>query len=76
MTAEERQAAAEEIPALRHLDAHVCDLCLGHEGSECHTPGCVFWMHDVPTEDTALALRAAVEVSEPYRPEPGDRWAP
>jgi len=47
--------------ALRHIDAHVCDMCLTNVGSECHTPGCVFWMHDVPTEDTADALRSAVE---------------
>lgn len=64
MTAAERYNP-EEYPALRHIDAHVCDACLTSVGSECHTPGCVFWMHDVPSEDTADALRAAVEVTSP-----------
>lgn len=49
-----------EEPTLRRIDAYICDLCLDSKGSECHVPGCVFWMHDVPTEDTADALRSAV----------------
>jgi len=47
---------------LRHVDAYVCGMCLTSVGAECHVPGCVFWMHDVPTEDTADALRSAIEV--------------
>jgi hypothetical protein len=50
-------------PALRHIDAYICDMCLTSVGSECHVPGCVFWMHDVPTEDTAHALRSSVEAT-------------
>jgi len=63
MTDEQRQGAAKEIPALRHIDAYICDMCLTSVGSECHVPGCVFWMHDVPTEDTAEALRSSVEAT-------------
>ena len=49
--------------ALRHIDAYVCEMCLTSAGAECHAPGCVFWMHDVPAEDTADALRSAVEAT-------------
>lgn len=37
---------------LRHVEFDVCDLCLQRVGNECHTPGCAFWMNDVP--DRAL----------------------
>lgn len=41
----------------------VCRLCLESQGSECHTPGCAFWLHDVPKPDTAQALSTAVSDS-------------
>lgn len=56
--------ASDQNPnTLLHIDAHVCDMCLTSVGAECHVPGCVFWMHDVPTKDTADALRSAIEAS-------------
>lgn len=55
--------SGEGVTDLRHIDAYVCNMCLDIWGVECHTPGCVFWMHDVPTEDTAHALRSAVEAT-------------
>ena len=54
---------AEENPALWHGDVYICGRCLRGVGSECHVPGCVFWMHDVPTKDTAHAMRAALEAA-------------
>lgn len=50
-----------EYPPLYRIEAHVCEACLTCRGSECHTPGCMFWMHDVPTEGTAAALQSAAE---------------
>lgn len=26
----------------------VCAGCLDGKGDECHTPGCLYWMQDVP----------------------------
>ena len=63
MSADERQAALYTTPALSRINAYVCGLCLTGVGSDCHVPGCVFWMHDVPTEDTAEALRSSVEAT-------------
>jgi hypothetical protein len=57
---------------LRQIDLWVCVECLAREGFECHTPGCAFWMHDVPTVDTAAALRAALDLSAAARSVPED----
>lgn len=62
MSPAERQSV-DGLTTLRRIETYVCDPCLVGEGSECHTPGCMFWMHDVPTEDTAHALRSAAEVT-------------
>lgn len=44
------------------VELAVCQLCLDGMGIECHTPGCVFWMHDVPNRDVAAILaRAALD---------------
>jgi hypothetical protein len=58
---------AEKTPELRHIDAYVCDLCLASEGMECHVPGCVFWLHDVPSKDNAEALISVAEAPAPHR---------
>jgi hypothetical protein len=26
----------------------ICEACLRGEGDECHTPGCVLWLHNSP----------------------------
>lgn len=49
----ERGQSAEFVPASGVTDnggayLPVCQPCIDGEGSECHTPGCAFWMHDVP----------------------------
>lgn len=38
----------EIAPALKHVTTQICDWCLVAKGKECHTPGCLFWMQDVP----------------------------
>ena len=53
----------EITTGLRHIDAYICGWCLRGVGAECHVPGCVFWMHDVPSEDTAHALSSAIEAT-------------
>jgi hypothetical protein len=58
-------SAPDEATALQRIDAYICGMCLTSVGSECHVPGCIFWMHDVPTWDTAQALRSAVEATDP-----------
>lgn len=42
----------------------VCELCLEGKGSECHVPGCVYWMHAVPPKGTfpASPMMEAVRV--------------
>ena len=40
-------------PIADHVPLHavyVCAVCLSGVGGECHVPGCLFWMHDAPTE--------------------------
>ncbi len=50
-------------PALYDFEISVCAECLHAKGSKCHTPGCAFWLHDVPQNDTAAALRDALHLS-------------
>ncbi len=42
------QTRAPDEPTLHEVKATVCSACLDGEGAECHTPGCVYWLHDTP----------------------------
>lgn len=33
---------------LETIACHICNFCLDGVGGECHTPGCLFWMHPAP----------------------------
>lgn len=37
-----------EEPAVRKIEAYVCDACLDGRGQECHVPACLFCFRDVP----------------------------
>ena len=53
---EPRKHELEEIPVIAELfytDARICRGCLDGVGSECHSPGCLFWMADVPRPNNA-----------------------
>ena len=50
---------AGDYPEVVEINLSICVDCLEPTGNECHTPGCAFWMHDVPTANTADALRWA-----------------
>ena len=32
---------------LKLITTMICDACLAGEGEECHTPGCILWLHRV-----------------------------
>lgn len=46
-------------PALRRVSVKICEPCLDGQPSECHTPGCVFWMCPSVTEEQAARLKDA-----------------
>lgn len=67
----------KEYPALRHVACRICEACIKGEGEECHTPGCILWLHAVElpiTEEMLEPIPRAewVEVSERL-PENGQR---
>lgn len=50
--------------ALRHVTLHICEGCIGGQGGQCHTPGCILWMHDVdaiPLNRDAITFHPEVE---------------
>lgn len=40
--------------------ADVCEACLDGEPTECHMPGCAFWMCDALDDEQGEALRRHV----------------
>jgi hypothetical protein len=34
-------------PVVRRYSVDVCDPCIKLEGQECHTPRCIFYLHDI-----------------------------
>ena len=54
---------AASWPPVHTFMLHVCAACLRSKGTQCWTPGCVFWAHDVPMPDTAQALAVALDHS-------------
>jgi len=47
---------AEAYPELRTVVARICVACIRGEGEECHTPGCILWLHkvDIPIIEELL----------------------
>lgn len=45
----------------------ICGPCVRAEGSECHTPGCAFWLHDVPSEPLNEDLAAPLDLLDDDR---------
>lgn len=45
---------------LYRVVALVCEACLMGEPSECHTPGCVFWMCSAINQEQGERLRNAL----------------
>lgn len=59
LTPEHRQRVADVVfadePALRTVRVQVCEPCIRREGSECHTPSCLFWLFSVDDIPATLA---------------------
>ena len=41
-------------PRVRQYQVGVCDACMALEPSECHTPGCIFWLCNMPEVEEML----------------------
>ena len=43
-------------PKLRHVKIWLCQPCIDGEGEECHTPGCVLFLHrvDLPIHEELI----------------------
>jgi hypothetical protein len=42
------------------IELRICDGCIRGEGSECHTPGCAYWMADTPGLDHRVFLASHI----------------
>ena len=49
------------VTGLLRVTLDICRSCLDGYGTECHTPGCAFWMQSVP--DLQLALKPDARLS-------------
>jgi hypothetical protein len=49
-------------PKLRRVIANLCTACIAGEGEECHTPGCILWLHrvDLPIHEELLTEAPAL----------------
>lgn len=67
--AKRRGQQSKTEPQIKTVTIDVCTFCLQGWGAECHTPGCAFWMCEVPPFEIAQRL-AYAEESKCYEPDP------
>lgn len=50
------EALMSQQPKLRHVKIWLCQPCIDGEGEECHTPGCVLFLHrvDLPIHEELI----------------------
>jgi hypothetical protein len=57
---------------VRRYQVDICDPCMKLEGSECHTPGCIFWlctMGEVQEYLNRMLLRPLIDGEPAYTTE-------
>jgi hypothetical protein len=51
-------------PRLFKVECSMCEDCLDGKGGECHTPGCIFWLHRMDVLPLHRDLMSKCEVEE------------